>query len=301
MIKRSVKNRTRKTRATNNKTPEIDTIGTSKCHLAPQCPYLEYQVNPNPRYGYGKPPHKKLYEIIDRNRAAYKHTLESFLAFKQSLLGIALAAPEESTEPCWHNIWLSALDSVALYSLLCLNNPKRYFEIGSGYSTKFARKAILANNLRTKIVSIDPYPRAQIDSICDTVIRKPVEDVDLRVFEELEPGDILFTDGTHRCSMNSDVAVIFLDILPRLKAGVLVEFHDIYIPYDYPQWCQDRYYSEQYLLAVYLLAEGDKFDIILPNTFINNDTGLKSILNPIWDATKAHEMSEGESFWIKTK
>ena len=266
----------------------------------PQPYYLEYPVKHDPRYGYGKPPHAKLYEIINRNRAAYKRTLESFLSFKDDFLDIALETPPESPEPCWFNYWLGALDSVTLFSLLCLHNPKRYFEIGSGWSTKFARKAIINHKLRTKIVSLDPYPRAEIDSICDTIVRKPLEDVDLSVFDKLEAGDILFVDGSHHCCMNSDVAVFFLDVLPRLKAGVFVEFHDIFLPYDYPTEGK-IYYSEQYLLAVYLLAESNKFVIVLPNAFICNDAELNSILDSVWDATNTRELTEGLSFWIQTK
>jgi hypothetical protein len=267
---------------------------------APSPYYLEYPVKLQPRYGYGKAPHAKLYEIINRNRATYKRTLESFLRFKDDFLGIALETPPESLEPCWLNNWLSALDSVTLYSFLCQHNPRRYFEIGSGWSTKFARKAITNHKLRARITSLDPYPRAEIDPLCDNVIREPLEDAELSVFDKLEAGDILFVDGSHHCCMNSDVAVFFLDVLPRLKAGVLVQFHDIFLPYDYPpEW--KGYYSEQYLLAVYILAESDKFDIVLPNAFITNDAELSSILTPLWDVTNTHELNEGLSFWIQTR
>jgi len=276
-------------------------MSLEKYALPAQYPYyLEYPVKLEPRYGYGKAPHTKLYEIINRNRTAYKRTLESFLRFKDDFLGIPLETPPESPEPCWFNHWLGALDSVTLFSLLCLHNPKRYFEIGSGWSTKFARKAITNHKLRTKIASLDPYPRAEIDPLCDNVIREPLEDADLSVFDKLEAGDILFVDGSHHCCMNSDVAVFFLDVLPRLKAGVFVQFHDIFLPYDYPpEW--KCYYSEQYLLAVYILAESKKFDIILPNAFITNDTELSGILNTLWDATNTRELTQGLSFWIQTK
>ena len=298
MVKRQGKNLAKKLPFPIIKTSEPE---TAKYALPAQHPYyLEYPVTLNPRYGYGKPPHPKLYEIIAGNRISYGHTLERFLSFKDYFLGIPLETPATSQQPCWINYWLSALDSVALFSLLGLNNPKRYFEIGSGYSTKFARRAVLDCRLRTKIISIDPYPRADIDHICDTIIRKPLEDVDLSIFDELEPGDILFVDGSHHCCMNSDVAVVFLDVLPRLKAGVFVEFHDIFLPYDYPpEW--KSYYSEQYLLAVYILAESNKFDIVLPNAFIHNDAELSSILTPLWDKTQTREFNDGLSFWIQTK
>jgi len=263
---------------------------------------LDYPVKATPRYGYGKPPHPKLYEIINKNRNAYKSTLESFLRLKEYFLKIPTESASNTQEPSWINRWLPGLDSVTLYSLLCLNNPKRFIEIGSGYSTKFTRRAILDHSLQTKITSIDPCPRAEIDLICDTVIRQPLEDVDLGLFDELEAGDFLYVDGSHRCFTNSDVTVVFLDVLPRLKTGVFVEFHDISLPYDYSTRFAERYYSEQYLLAVHILAENNKFNIVLPNSFISEDLELNNILNPIWDEPKMLKASTfGCSFWIQTK
>ena len=74
--------------------------------------------------------------------------------------------------------------------------------------------------------------------------------------------------------MSSDVVVLWLDILPRLKPGVFVHIHDIFLPYDYPPDWVDRYYTEQYLLAVALLAPQSAFEIVLPNQFVIKDAEL---------------------------
>ena len=265
--------------------------------------FVDYPVNPQPRYGYGKPPHPQLYEIINGNRNVYKSFLESFLQYKDFFVQIAKRETDpQSIKPAWINGWLPGLDSVAIYSFLCLNNPCRYFEIGSGNSTKFARQAIKDHNLRTKITSFDPYPRAEIDAICDHTVRRPVEEVEPHVFEELEAGDLLFVDHSHRIFMNSDATVVFLDILPRLKSGVFVEFHDIMLPFDYPVAWQEWYYSEQYLLAAYLLAEGNNFEIVLPNTFIGQDPELRGIMSPFWEDPRINGIeTHGASFWIRMK
>jgi hypothetical protein len=261
--------------------------------------YLEYEVNSVPRYGYGKPSHPKLHEIIDRNRDGYRNLLRSFLAYRDDLLKI----PGDTTiaaEPCWHNVWMAGLDAVALYSLLRLNNPARYVEVGSGYSTKFARRAIRDQGLRTQVISIDPHPRAEIDALCDRVIRAPLEETDLSVFDELDAGDIVFFDDSHRSFMNSDATVAFLDVLPRLRPGVLVEFHDICLPWDYPPQFRDLYYSEQYLLAAYLLAEGDSIEVVLPNFFVSIEPELHHVLDSLWDRfTWSATPTNGLSFWIK--
>jgi hypothetical protein len=88
------------------------------------------------------------------------------------------------------------------------------------------------------------------------------------LFDDLTAGDILLVDGSHRVFMSSDVAVVFLDILPRLKPGALIYFDDISLPLDYPPEWMDRYYSEQCLLAATLLAEGPHLEIVLPCTFV---------------------------------
>lgn len=203
-------------------------------------------------------------------------------------------------DPIWVNGYLPGLDSVALYGFLSALNPENYIEIGSGNSTKFARRAILDNKLRTKITSIDPYPRAEIDKICDNIIRKPMEDVDVSFFEKMGPGDILFVDNSHRIFMNSDSTVVLLDILPVLKPGVIVEFHDIFLPYDYPPEWIPRYYSEQYGLAAYLLGGGHTLQIILANNFISNDPELSLILSPLWDHPRMKGVYHGGgSLWMQ--
>lgn len=258
---------------------------------------FEYPINLRSRYGYGKPPHPELYAIIDKNRSQYNEILHSFMKYHKYFLEISLNG-ESRIYPYWNNCYLPGLDSIALYGFLSINDPALYVEVGSGNSTKFARSAIKSQNLQTKIISIDPQPRAEVDPLCDEVIRQPLEEADLSIFDKLRSGDILFIDGSHRLFMGSDVAVTFLEIIPRLPSGVLIEFHDIFLPYDYaPEWAK-YYYSEQYMLAAFLLAESPKVEVLLPNAFISSDLELQKVLNPIWQSIPGIE-PYGASFWIK--
>lgn len=259
---------------------------------------FEYPFDSQPRYGYGKPPHQKLYEIINRSRGQYIKHLHDFLKYQDFFLKIHSKLPDDDPDPRWINDWIPGLDAVALCGFLCQNNPQKYIEIGSGNSTKFARKAIREFNLRTKIISIDPCPRSEIDTLCDVVVRKALQDLDLDFFRELKSGDILFVDSSHQVFMNSTASVIFLDIIPELETGVLVEFHDIFLPFDYPPVWTQRCYSEQYLLAAYLLAEGHNLDIMLANHFINTDDELNKVLDPLWHELK-DAGSNGASFWAR--
>jgi predicted O-methyltransferase YrrM len=264
--------------------------------------FLEYKVDFKPRFGHGLPSHSGLNAIVDEKREVYRNYLTSFLAYSDVFFGFKEDKNEtDKNLPTWNNEFLPGLDIIAIYGLIREVKPNKYVEIGSGNSTKVVRKAILDGGLTTKIISIDPYPRANIDELSDEIIRKPFESLtDFSVFDALEAGDIVFVDNSHRCLPNSDVTVFFLEILPRLKPGVLVQVHDIYLPYDYPQFMCDRAYSEQYMLAAFLLANPKKYSPILANYFISEDAELKTILTPIWENKNMTSVERhGGSFWFK--
>lgn len=262
--------------------------------------FLDYPFVPSPRYGYGKPPHQRLYQLFSAERAKYAATLRDFRRLDSCLFEIPLRESKIATEPCWINNWLDGLDTLALYGFVALRNPAQYLEIGSGYSTKVVRRAVSDHHLQTKITSIDPFPRAEIDGLCDDVIRKQLQDVDVKFFDRLAPGDIMFLDGSHRCFMNSDVSVFFLDILPNLSSGVLVHIHDIDLPYDYLPERAEWYYSEQYLLAASLLAGHKNFRVVLPNAFISREKDCMEPLESLWtNPTLSGVQPKGVSFWLE--
>lgn len=267
--------------------------------------FSEYKIDFKPRYGHGKPAHQGLYEIVEKNRPVYDELLRDFLKYKDKIQEIKRQDEEPNEDiPAWNNKFLPGLDIIGIYGILSRFNPANYIEIGSGNSTKVVRKAIQEQGLKTKITSIDPFPRASIDHLADKVIRQPIENIsDLSfIFDGLEKNDILFIDNSHRCFPNSDVTVCFQELLPALKKGVIVHIHDIYIPYDYPQFMCDAFYSEQYLLTTALFWGADKFDILLPNFFISEDDKLKEILLPFWDHPNLDGVERfGGSFWYKVK
>jgi hypothetical protein len=204
---------------------------------------LNYSVSMTPRYSGAA--HPALHGMVAESGDSYRALLNSFLVYKER--------PAATTGVQWVNGYLPALDSIAIYCLLAETNPKRYVEIGSGNSTLFARASIRDNKLRTRITSIDPTPRRNIEDVSDEILRRPVETVPLEYFEEIEPGDILFVDNSHRCFTNSDVTVFFVDILPLLNPGTLVHLHDIWLPWDYPADVGQQASSEQYLLTTAML------------------------------------------------
>ena len=264
---------------------------------------LEYKIDMKPRYGYGLKPHTLLYEIINKNRNIYEQFLKEILIHKNTFQSIrSIEVEKDENQPSWNNDFLPGLDIISLYTILNYFKPQKYIEIGSGNSTKVARKSILENKLNTKIISIDPFPRATIDHLADEVIRQPLENIKDYQFivNELIENDILFIDNSHRCLPNSDATVCFLELLPYLKKGVIVHVHDIYLPYDYPQFMCDRFYSEQYVLAAFILANPEKYKPIFPGIFISEDKELSNIISPIWEHPNTKNVEKhGGSFWIQ--
>lgn len=268
---------------------------------------LDYEFNPLPRYGHGRGAHPALYELMEKKRTVFEEYLRAFTAFEEDFLDISLDDRQEAPEmPYWGNGFFPGLDAVSLHGMLCIHEPRIFCEIGSGHSTRFARHAIQRRSLSTRIMSIDPHPRADIDRICDSVVRRPVEDVDPEYFDVLESGDVLFIDSSHRSFTNSDVTTFYLDILPRLKSGVLIHIHDVFLPYDYPPDWSDRFYNEQYLLACVLLTSAPSYEIQLANTFILNDSDLTSLTLQLFRHPGMVEAAQfawvtqtGWSFWMR--
>ena len=237
----------------------------SEHHLA-----LDYRVSTRPRYGHKTPPHAGILRLLDERAAAFERTL-SDIENRSDLFGsIPAKSNGDHLSPYWDQGWFPPLDACALMHFLLNFRPKRYVEIGSGNSTIFTHHAKRVGALSTHITSIDPQPRAGIDRLCDRVFRTPLEDIDFAVFDELEAGDFLFFDGSHRVFQDSDVTVFFLDVLPRVKPGVIVHIHDIFWPCDYPPAWGDRYYSEQYMLAVALLYAPQAYEILFPCVYVDH-------------------------------
>lgn len=154
------------------------------------------------------------------------------------------------------NNFFSTPDMQALYLMLQQHRPSRLLEVGSGNSTRIARQAIIDGALNTRITSIDPAPRVDIQQHADELVSTRLEDMPgEQYFSELSAGDILFIDSSHLVHVGNDVVRLFCRVLPALKAGVIVHVHDVFLPYEYPPVFSVNHpgWGEQYLLYTYLV------------------------------------------------
>ena len=131
---------------------------------------LDYKVDPTPRWGFGKPTHPRLEALIGAGKEGYRELLESFEEYREDFLAIPERS-EDPSQPSRDNGYFAGLDALALYSFLRQRQPKRYIEIGSGNSTRFASRAIRDCGSSTEIVSIDPHPRVEMDNLSDRIVR----------------------------------------------------------------------------------------------------------------------------------
>ena len=205
--------------------------------------------------------------------------------------------------PFWANDWFPPFDAASLFGLIAQHAPRRYIEVGSGMSTRFARQAISDLNLRTRIVSIDPHPHTAIDALCDEVLRSRMEDIPRAFWDGVGREDLLFVDNSHRSFPNSDVTVFFTEVMPALRPGTIWGLHDISRPWDYQEKWRDRYYNEQYLLLTYLLGGGGDDEIVLPVKWGSSQPQLHGILAPLWsqESLFRNVATHGGCFWMRRR
>ncbi|MEC4762102.1 class I SAM-dependent methyltransferase [Mycobacterium sherrisii] len=168
----------------------------------------------------------------------------------------------------YKNGFFESGDAEILYNMIRLFKPKRIVEIGSGQSTLLATEAIATNrredpNYACEHVCIEPYEVAWLEQLDVSVVRKPVELMDLSLFSRLDENDILFIDSSHMIRPQGDVLFEYFEILPVLKSGVLIHIHDIFSPKDYlEEWVKSIcFWNEQYLLEAFL-SYNTEFKII---------------------------------------
>ena len=169
------------------------------------------------------------------------------------------------------NDYFSGLDAVVYYSLIRRLKPRRIIEIGGGYSTRIAGKALAANQ-SGRLTCIEPYPEERLNGSAFGVhlVTKRVEELEVGFFSTLEANDVLFIDSSHTVKFGSDVCYEFLELLPRIAPGVWIHVHDIFFPHDYPsEWLINRRLAlnEQYLLEAFLTFN-DKFQVALANHWL---------------------------------
>jgi hypothetical protein len=200
--------------------------------------------------------------------------------------------------------------AASLHTMIRSLRPRQLIEIGSGFSSRVISGAIKCNTDEGNpchYCIVDPYPGEVITSGClsqDRLVQERVELLKAEAFDVLAENDILFIDSGHTVRTGSDVNFLFLDILPRLKPGVVVHIHDISLPYEYPEVYFTNpgfrvFWTEAYLLQAFL-SFNSAFEVMLAMNFIQTEH-----MNTFCEAFPCFNLQENwansGSFWIRRK
>jgi hypothetical protein len=244
-----------------------------------QYPYVEHmevEVGPYPEVESlcAKAPYGRVLEEIRRHR----DIISSF--------------GHATNDPMLNRGMFPALDGMAAYACVRMFKPKRIIEIGSGDSTYFLARGVKDNGFG-HVTCIDPQPRREIIDLDVDFKPRLMRAADAVLADELEAGDILFIDSSHIMLPGMDVDIQFNRLFPRLKPGVLVHVHDIFLPDGYPIEWHARNYSEQNALVGWLF--GSSFEIIWPGQYVF--TRHRALVDSTLEGLAAP--SESGSFWIR--
>jgi hypothetical protein len=190
-------------------------------------------------------------------------------------------------------------DALVAYCMVRHFQPRMIIEVGSGYSSLVLAEG--ASKTDTSLICIEPFPSDFLSKgfpCLKALVTKKVQEIEVDFFSQLEAGDILFIDSSHTVKIGGDVNYLFLEVLPRLKPGVMVHVHDIFLPFDYRRdWVMDefRFWTEQYLLQAFLIFNSE-FEVLLANRYVAHRymEQFKATFptSPGWG---------GGSFWMRRK
>lgn len=249
---------------------------------------------------------------VDTHPVSFLHFRDDFqLAFLRSLRYgeelIAFPRNSNRTETYrYENGSFESGDAELYYSIIRKIKPAKILEVGSGFSTLMALEAIRRNQsedpaYRCALTCIEPYEMPFLEKLEVKLIRKKIEDIDPARFADLHENDVLFIDSSHIIRPGGDVLYLILKVLPRLRSGVWVHFHDIFLPGDYPAgWLRDefRLWNEQNLLDAFLTGHGE-FEIVCSLNYLKNK--YKEEVSAAFPVLAREPDRQPGSFWIYKK
>lgn len=196
---------------------------------------------------------------IDFNDAYHVHVLETAFPAYYPEFDYPEHGPGDDEVDGFYirNSQFSWLDARSAFVLLRYWKPSRIIEVGSGFSTLLMADVIKRFlHEDTELSAVEPYPRSFLKTMQIDLQETFVQDVPFEYFERLEAGDVLFIDSSHVSKTGSDVNYLLFHVLPRLKSGVKVHIHDIFLPAEYKQdWVlsENRSWNEQYVVQALLM------------------------------------------------
>ena len=197
-------------------------------------------------------------------------------------------------KPEWVSKWISPLDGATIYTGVTEFKPRQIIEVGSGNSTHFMVRAIVDHKMDTKVTCIDPSPRIDITGLPIDLKQRVLSLDDLPLVKNLNRNDILFIDSSHILQQGFDLDIILNRFLPALKPGVILHFHDIFLPYPYPTEWGSFHFNEQNALIGWLLS--GYLDVIFSSYYAYSDMTNNLRVSALESSIKE---AGGGSIWLR--
>jgi Methyltransferase domain len=247
---------------------------------------------------------------VNMNEPRQCELLRSFSKFRDEYERFPTGPTKEHNRFYLGNGLFDGIDALVAYCMVRHFQPRLIIEVGSGFSSLAMGEAASKNGC-APIICIEPFPRDFLRKGfpgLQTLIEKNVQEINLKFFSQLQSGDILFIDSSHTVKIGGDVNYLFLEVLPRLKPGVVVHVHDIFLPFEYRRdWVMDefRFWSEQYLLQAFL-SFNLEFEVLMANRYLAHKyrDDLKVTFANLANLEAARPSSlrwVGGSFWMRRK
>ena len=197
-------------------------------------------------------------------------------------------------KPEWASKWISPLDGATIYTGVTEFKPRQIIEVGSGNSTHFMVRAIVDHKMDTKVTCIDPSPRIDITGLPIDLKQRVLSLDDLPLVKNLNRNDILFIDSSHILQQGFDLDIILNRFLPALKPGVILHFHDVFLPYPYPKEWGSYHFNEQNALIGWLLS--GYLDVIFSSYYAYSDMTNNLRMSALESFIKE---AGGGSIWLR--
>jgi len=197
---------------------------------------------------------------------------------------------------CLHNGWYPTPDAEIYASMIYERRPDQIVEVGSGFSTLIARRALEFARHDAPLTVIDPSPRTDVERAASRVIYQPVEESELESIKFTDRS-LLFIDSSHITRPRGDGPYLYCRVLPQLPKGMLVHVHDVFTPYDYPTCYDHLGWTEQYLLQA-LLSHSSRYRTLLATHFLSREHAaeMQATFGP---QVGADNLFYGASYWFE--
>jgi hypothetical protein len=198
-----------------------------------------------------------------------------------------------------YGLGFGEIEAYLLHCIIRHLKPSLIIEVGSGVSTYFTLNAIQMNsredNSDAEVICIEPYPLPKLKELVNknrvVLLQKEVQDIEIGLFQRLEENDILFIDSTHVSKVDSDVNWLYLEVLPNLRKGVLIQIHDIPYPYltfmpEHPLFNYSLLWNEAALVKAFL-TYNTVFEVLMCQSYLHYESpeSIKKVVR-IYDEKK---------------